>query len=68
MPIFAKRFGTKLLSTHPVIKLQGTETLDFMPEKMSKQVAKTLDMAIEAFKTRKSQNRKTYIPLMFRIV
>ena len=62
MPIFAKRFGTKLLSTHPVIKLQGTETLDFIPEKMSQQAEKALDMAIEAFKTRKSQNRQTYIP------
>ncbi|NLI61578.1 MAG: anaerobic carbon-monoxide dehydrogenase catalytic subunit [Clostridiales bacterium] len=62
MPIFAKRFGTKLLSTHPVIKLQGTETLDFIPEKMSQQAEKALDMAIEAFITRKSQNRQTYIP------
>jgi len=62
MPLFAKRFGTKLLSTHPVIKLQGTETLDFVPEKMNEQAAKALDMAIEAFKQRKSENRKTYIP------
>jgi len=62
MPLFAKRFGTKLLSTHPVIKLQGTETLDFIPEKMAEQAAKALDKAIEAFKMRKSQNRKTYIP------
>ena len=62
MPLFAKRFGTKLLSTHPVIKLQGTETLDFIPEKMQEQAAKALDMAIESFKKRKSENRKTYIP------
>ena len=62
MPIFAKRFGTKLLSTHPVIKLQGTETLDFIPEKMKEQAEKALDKAIEAFKQRKSENRKTYIP------
>ena len=62
MPLFAKRFGTKLLSTHPVIKLQGTETLDFIPEKMSEQAAKALDMAIEAFKVRKAENRKIYIP------
>lgn len=62
MPLFAKRFGTKLLSTHPVIKLQGTETLDFVPEKMQEQAVKALDKAIEAFKKRKGENRKTYIP------
>jgi carbon-monoxide dehydrogenase, catalytic subunit len=62
MPLFAKRFGTKLLSTHPVIQLQGTETLDFVPEKMNEQATKALDMAISAFKQRKSENRKTYIP------
>lgn len=62
MPLFAKRFGTKLLSTHPVIKLQGTETLDFIPEKMNEQAEKALNMALEQFKQRKSENRKTYIP------
>lgn len=62
MPLFAKRFGTELLSTHPVIKLQGTDTLDFVPEKMNEQASKALDTAIEAFKKRKSENRKTYIP------
>ncbi len=62
MPLYAKRFGTKLLSTHPVIQLQGTETLDFIPEKMNQQASKALDMAIDAFKQRKSENRKTYIP------
>lgn len=62
MPLYAKRFGTKLLSTHPVIKLQGTETLDFIPEKMKEQAEKALNMALEAFKQRKSENRKTYIP------
>ncbi|KNY27185.1 anaerobic carbon-monoxide dehydrogenase catalytic subunit [Pseudobacteroides cellulosolvens] len=62
MPLYAKRFGTKLLSTHPVIQLQGTETLDFIPEKMKEQAEKALDMAFEAFKKRKSENRKVYIP------
>ncbi len=62
MPLFAKRFGTKLLSTHPVIRLQGTEGLDFIPEKMKEQAEKALDMAIDAYKQRKSENRKTYIP------
>lgn len=62
LPIYAKRFGTKLLSTHPVIKLQGTETLDFIPEKMNEQAAKALDKAIEAFKARKAENREVHIP------
>ncbi|MBS3900449.1 MAG: anaerobic carbon-monoxide dehydrogenase catalytic subunit [Dethiobacter sp.] len=62
MPLFAKRFGTKLLSTHPVIKLQGTETLDFVPEKMKEQAERALSMALEAFSKRKAENRKTYIP------
>ncbi|MCX8128766.1 MAG: anaerobic carbon-monoxide dehydrogenase catalytic subunit [Clostridia bacterium] len=62
MPLFAKRFGTKLLSTHPVIKLQGTEALDFIPEKMSEQAAKALEKAIDSFKLRRSENRKSYIP------
>jgi carbon-monoxide dehydrogenase catalytic subunit len=62
MPLFAKRFGTKLLSTHPVIKLQGTETLDFIPEKMKEQAEKALNLAIESFTKRKSENKKIYIP------
>jgi carbon-monoxide dehydrogenase catalytic subunit len=62
LPLYAKRFGTKLLSTHPVIQLQGTETLDFIPEKMNEQAEKALNMAFDAFKQRKSENRKVYIP------
>jgi carbon-monoxide dehydrogenase catalytic subunit len=62
MPLFAKRFGTKLLSTHPVIKLEGTETLDFVPEKMKEQAEKALNIAIDYYKKRKSENRKSYIP------
>ncbi|GAB6086541.1 anaerobic carbon-monoxide dehydrogenase catalytic subunit [Alkaliphilus crotonatoxidans] len=62
LPVYAKRFGTKLVSTHPVIKLQGTETLDFVPEKMNEQAEKVLNMALEAFKARKAENRKVYIP------
>ncbi|WP_350344814.1 anaerobic carbon-monoxide dehydrogenase catalytic subunit [Proteinivorax tanatarense] len=62
LPIYAKRFGTKLVSTHPVIKLQGTETIDFVPEKMEEQAEKVLDMALEAYKKRKEENREVYIP------
>lgn len=62
LPIYARRFGTKLLSTHPVIKLQGTETLDFVPEKMKEQAEKVLNMAIEAFSKRRAENREIYVP------
>ena len=62
LPIYAKRFGTKLLGTHDIIKLQGTETLEFIPEKTKEQAVKALDMAIEAFKQRKIEKRETYIP------
>ncbi|MEJ6949894.1 anaerobic carbon-monoxide dehydrogenase catalytic subunit [Halanaerobiaceae bacterium ANBcell28] len=62
LPIYAKKFGTKLLSTHPVIKLQGTETLDFVPEKMKEQAEKALEMAVEAYQERKKENRQSYIP------
>ncbi|HCC08202.1 MAG TPA: carbon-monoxide dehydrogenase catalytic subunit [Clostridiales bacterium] len=62
LPLYAKEFGTKLLSTHPVIKLQATETLDFIPEKMKEQAEKALGMAIESYKKRKSSTRKVHIP------
>ncbi len=62
LPLYAEKFGTKLLSTHPVIKLQGTETLDFVPEKMKDQAEKALNMALEAFRKRKKSNKEIYIP------
>ncbi|KAB3530274.1 anaerobic carbon-monoxide dehydrogenase catalytic subunit [Alkaliphilus serpentinus] len=62
LPIYAKRFGTKLVSTHPVIQLQGTETIDFVPEKMNEQAEKILNMALEAFKERRKENREIYVP------
>lgn len=62
LPIYAERFGTKLVSTHPVIKLQGVETIDFIPEKMREQAEKVLNMALEAFSKRRAENREVYIP------
>ncbi|MGM0471796.1 MAG: anaerobic carbon-monoxide dehydrogenase catalytic subunit [Bacillota bacterium] len=62
LPIYAKRFGTELLSTHPVIKLQNTETLDFIPEKMKEQAEKALTKAIESYQERQQSQRETYIP------
>lgn len=62
MPLFAKKFGTKLLSTHPVIQLQGTDKLEFIPEKMKEQAEKALNMAVDSYKKRKAENRQYYIP------
>jgi len=62
LPLYAKRFGTKMVSTHEVIRMPGTEVVDFKPEQMKQQAEKILDMAIEAFKQRKAENRQVYIP------
>ncbi len=62
LPLYAKRFGTTMVSTHEVIKLPGTETVEFIPEAMKDQAAKVLEMAVAAFAKRKAENREVYIP------
>lgn len=62
LPLYAKRFGTTMVSTHEVIKMPGTETVEFKPERMKEQAAAILEMAIEAFARRKTENREVYIP------
>lgn len=62
LPLYAERFGTKMVSTHEVIRMPGTEVVEFKPEEMKKQAEKILDMAIEAFGKRKAENREVYIP------
>lgn len=62
LPLYAERFGTKMVSTHEVIRMPGTETVEFKPEQMKQQAEKILDMAIEAFAKRKAENREVYIP------
>lgn len=62
LPLYAKRFGTRMVSTHEVIRLPDTEVIEFIPEKMQEQATKILEMAIEAFSKRKSENREVYIP------
>ncbi|SDF73427.1 anaerobic carbon-monoxide dehydrogenase catalytic subunit [Sporomusa acidovorans] len=62
LPLYAKRFGTKMVSTHEVIRMPGTEVVEFKPEEMKKQAEKILDMAIEAYAQRKAENREIYIP------
>lgn len=62
LPLFAERFGTKLMSVDPVIRFPDTEALDFKPEQMSKQAEECLERAIESFKKRKAENRSVYVP------
>ena len=62
LPLYAKRFGTRMVSTHEVIRMPGTEVVEFKPKEMKKQAEKILDMAIEAFAKRKAENREVYIP------
>lgn len=62
LPLYAKRFGTRMISTHEVIRMPGTEVVEFIPEKMQEQAAKILDMSIEAFSKRKAENREVYVP------
>lgn len=62
LPLYAKRFGTTLVSTHEVIRMPGAETVEFKPEQMKQQAEKILDMAVQAFSKRKAENREVYIP------
>ncbi|CQR73558.1 Carbon monoxide dehydrogenase 2 [Sporomusa ovata DSM 2662] len=62
LPLYAERFGTKMVSTHEVIRMPGTEVVEFKPEEMKKQAEKILEMAIEAYAKRKAENREIYIP------
>jgi carbon-monoxide dehydrogenase catalytic subunit len=62
LPLYAKRFGTTMISTHEVIRMPNTEVVEFIPERMQEQAAKVLDKSLEAFKRRKAENRQVYIP------
>lgn len=62
LPLYAERFGTKLLSVDPVIPFPGTEQLEFIPERMQEQAEKVLELALQAFIRRQEENREIYIP------
>ncbi|QDR79410.1 anaerobic carbon-monoxide dehydrogenase catalytic subunit [Sporomusa termitida] len=62
LPLYAQRFGTMMVSTHEVIRMPGTEVVEFKPAEMKQQAAKILDMAVSAFGKRKAENREVYIP------
>jgi carbon-monoxide dehydrogenase catalytic subunit len=62
LPLYAKRFGTTMVSTHEVIRMPDTQIVEFKPEEMRKQAETILDMAIKAYSKRKAENRDVYIP------
>lgn len=62
LPLYAKRYGTRMVSVDPVIRMPGSEYLDFRPEIMEQQAEKILEMAIESFQKRKQEQRQVYIP------
>lgn len=48
----ADKFHTKLLSVEPVLRMDGVETMPFVPEKADEQGVKIIEMAIEAYSMR----------------
>ena len=55
---FADKYGTKLISTDPVVRFTGVEAIDFNPEKADEQAERILGKAIEQFKKRKADKTR----------
>ncbi len=55
---FADKYGTKLISTDPVVRFTGVEAIDFNPEKADEQAERILKEAIEQFKKRKADKTR----------
>ncbi|CUH95517.1 hypothetical protein P22_1588 [Propionispora sp. 2/2-37] len=62
LPLYAKRFGTTMVSTHEVIRMPDTAVIEFNPQEMRKQADTILDMAIAAYRKRRQESREVYIP------
>lgn len=62
LPLYAKRFGTTMVSAHEVIRLPDTKVVEFKPAEMKRQAETVLEMAIAAFAKRKQEQREVYIP------
>lgn len=62
LPLYAKRFGTRMVSTHEVIRMPDTEVVEFKPEHMQTQAETLLTMALEAYQKRQAEQREIYIP------
>ena len=55
---FADKYGTRLISTDPVVRFPGVEHLDFNPEIAEQQAEEVLETAIECFKMRKADKKR----------
>ena len=55
---FADQYGTRLISTDPVVRFTGVEAIDFNPEKADEQAERILREAIEQFKKRKADTTR----------
>ncbi len=55
---FADKYGTKLISTDPVVRFTGVEAVDFNPERADEQAARILREAIEQFRKRKADTKR----------
>jgi len=53
---YADKYGTKLISTDPVVRFTGVEAIDFNPEKADEQAERMLNMALDRFKVRKADS------------
>lgn len=55
---FADKYGTKLISTDPVVRFPDVDHLDFNPEIAEQQAEKILETAVECFKARKADKKR----------
>ena len=60
---FADKYGTKLISTDPVVRFPDVDTLDFDPEIAEEQATQVVETAIAQFKSRRGSGRKRTVNL-----
>jgi len=62
LKVFADKYGTKLMSTDPVVRFPDVDALDFDPEKAENQAEKVIETAIRQFRERKENGKIINIP------
>ncbi|MGC2063730.1 MAG: anaerobic carbon-monoxide dehydrogenase catalytic subunit [Thermodesulfovibrionales bacterium] len=55
---YADKYGTRLITTDPVVRFEGVAPMNFDPEKADTQAEEILSISIEQFKTRKSNKKR----------
>jgi carbon-monoxide dehydrogenase catalytic subunit len=55
---YADKYGTKLITTDPVVRFPDVEHLDFNPEIAEQQAEQVLETALECFKERKADKKR----------